>query len=252
MDEPQAPQFSAAALVTGASRGIGRAVALELASRGASVAALGRETSALESLSGLAEALPGEILGYPGDVRSSDDARSATSWARRQLGRIDLLVHCAGVYTSNPVDKVNDEEWDTTLDTNLRGLFNVCRFVVPLMRRQRSGHIIAIGSVASLRGWAETTAYTASKFGVLGFMDALDEELRAFAVRTTTICPGPTMTRMTESWDLSPGVRSQLLRPEDVASAVVWAATQPQHVAVGLVVLRPLVAPPYSGFLNEN
>jgi 3-oxoacyl-[acyl-carrier protein] reductase len=237
--------------VSGASRGIGRAVALELAGLGVSVVALGRDADALDRLR--REAQPGgdgTFVTRTTDVRRPTEVRRAVAWTRRKLGGIDLLACCAGVYAEQPLESVTDADWERTVGTNLSGTFNLCRAVAPVMREQRSGHIVAIGSVASLRGWAETAAYTASKFGVLGLMDSLDEELRPHGIRVTTICPGPTDTDMTADWPLSSRQRKELLRPEDVAAAVVWAATQPAHVAVGLVVLRPRAVMPYSGFVR--
>jgi NADP-dependent 3-hydroxy acid dehydrogenase YdfG len=238
------------ALVTGASRGIGRATALALAEEGATVVALARDRGALDRLALEAEALAGTVEVLRADVRRSGDVARAVGRAAARWGRLDVVVNAAGVYAEGPIDAATDADYALTLDTNLRGAFNVCRAAVPVLREQRSGQIVSLASVAALRGWAQSALYCASKFGVLGLMDSLDEELRGSGIRVATICPGPTATAMTENWSLPASTRRQLLRAEDVARTVVWVVSQPPHVAVGLVVVRPAVALPYSGFVH--
>jgi NADP-dependent 3-hydroxy acid dehydrogenase YdfG len=239
------------ALVTGATHGIGKAVALELARAGAKVVAVARDPDALVELQATAHG-PGSIYVEATDIRSSHSVRHAVATCLRTLGEIDLLVNCAGVYSENAVEEISDGEWDAVLDTNLRGVFNVCREVVPAMKERRRGHIISVASVAALRGFPRTAAYTASKYGVLGFMEALDEEVREFGIRVTTLCPGPTSTRMTADWEVDETARASFLQPLDVARATVWVASQPRHVSVDLLVIRPLVASKHSGYIQMD
>ena len=139
------------------------------------------------------------------------------------------------------------------VDTNLRGVFNFTRAVIPAMKVRRRGQILSVASVAGIRGFAEDAVYTASKYGVVGFSDALDEELRTTGIRVGCICPGAVATDLAAPWlPTDDPRRPYVLQPEDVAGALWYAASQPGHVAVGLVILRPLIEPPHSPMLSAE
>jgi len=236
------------AVVTGASRGVGRATALRLAAEGATVVGIARSADALATLPAEAKGLAGSIETVALDIRSPRAVDTAFLDLEQRLGRIDILVNNAGVERVKPLEAVADEDYEAMVETNLRGTFHCIRAVLPGMKARRSGHIVSISSAAGLRGFGGDAVYCASKFGIVGLMDALDEELRPFGIRVTTICPGAIDTSLV-TW-AEPGYREHFLRPADVAEAIAYAVSQPPHVAVGLLVIRPFVEPPHSDFLT--
>lgn len=239
-------------VVTGASRGVGRATALRLARDGARVVAVARDERRLDAL---LEDVPGDgtgaILPLPGDVRSGKTADRAVALALARFGRLDAIVNNAGIERVRPLDEVSDDDYDVTLDTNLRGPFNLIRAALPHLKERHGGTVLTIASVAAIRGYPDDAVYTASKFGVLGLSDALEEELRPFGIRVCVICPGAINTDLAiDSWSPADDpYRPHYLQPDDIADAVAWVLGQPARVVVGRIVLRPLVEPPYGATL---
>ena len=238
------------AVVTGASRGIGRATVLRLAADGAQVVGLARQSADLEDLAATGDGSTGTIASKACDVRSASEVGTVIAAVEAEFGRIDILVNNAGVERVKPVEAVTDADVDATIDTNLRGTFHAIRAVLPGMRQRHSGHIVSVSSAAGIRGFAEDAIYCATKFGVVGLMDALDEEVRKDGIRVTTICPGAIDTTLVRWVDDDSAYRAHFLRPDDVAEAIAYAVNQPARVAVGLVVVRPFVEPPYSPMLE--
>ena len=239
-------------IVTGASRGVGRATALRLARSGAQVVAVARDERRLLSLRDeLTEAGGGAIDAMAGDVRSGETASRAVAQAIERFGRLDAVVNNAGIERTRPLDEVSDDDYDAMVDTNLRGPFNLIRAALPHMKERHSGTLITIASVAAIRGFVDDAVYTASKFGVLGLNDALEEELRPFGIRVCVICPGAINTDLAiDTWSPPDDpYRPHFLQPEDVADAVAWVLSQPARVVIGRIVLRPLVEPPYGATL---
>lgn len=239
-------------IVTGASRGVGRATALTLARAGAQVVAVARDESRLAALRDEFGSMGGGGLELvPGDVRSSETASWAVARAIDRFGRLDAIVNNAGVERTKPMDEVSDADYDAMVDTNLRGPFNLIRAALPHMKERHGGTLITIASVAAIRGFIDDAVYTASKFGVLGLNDALEEELRPFGIRVCVICPGAINTDLAiDSWSPPDDpYRPFYLQPDDVANAVAWVLAQPARVVVGRIVLRPLVEPPYGATL---
>lgn len=239
-------------IVTGASRGVGRATALRLARTGAKVVAVARDERRLLGLRDeLGEAAGGAIEAVAGDVRSGETASRAVAQAIERFGRLDAVVNNAGIERTRPLDEVSDDDYDAMVDTNLRGPFNFIRAALPHMKERHSGTLITIASVAAIRGFVDDAVYTASKFGVLGLNDALEEELRPFGIRVCVICPGAINTDLAiDTWSPPDDpYRPHFLQPEDVADAVAWVLSQPARVVVGRIVLRPLVEPPYGATL---
>jgi 3-oxoacyl-[acyl-carrier protein] reductase len=237
-------------IVTGAGRGVGRQTALRLAAAGATVVAVARTAGDLRRLEQESEARAGRIVAAPGDVRLAETATAVVGDAEERFGRVDALVCNAGIERVKPLTDVSDEDLDTTLDTNLRAVVTFCRAALPGMLRRRSGHLVAVASMAGIRGFGDDAVYCASKFGVVGLMDALDEEVRARGVRVTTICPGAIDTDLVRWVAPDDPVRRWFLRPEDVAEAVHFALSQPPRVVIGLLLLRPIAEPPYSQMLD--
>jgi 3-oxoacyl-[acyl-carrier protein] reductase len=248
------PSNMKTALVTGASRGIGRATALALARQGFRVAAIARRMDLLDELARQSIDLPVRILPVQADITIRSEVDAAVRTIADRFGRIDVLVNNAGVEMVKPVENVSDEELDATVDTNLKGAFYFVRAVVPLMKAQHSGLIINISSTAGQRGFAEDAIYCASKFGIVGFSDALDDELRKFGICVCCISPGAVNTDLASATWSPPDdpYRPYYLQPEDVARVIQFVASQPEHVAIESIVLRPSIEPPYSPPLPLN
>lgn len=222
------------ALVTGASRGIGRAVSRALASAGARVFLLARSR---EPLAALAAELGGGATAYPCDVTDAAQLSAAVAAALAEAGgAIDILVNNAGVFPLAPVVDTSPDSFEHTLQANLAAPFRVLHAVLPGMRAQQRGHVVTIGSVADRRIFGGNGAYSASKFGARALHEVLREECAGTGVRTTLVSPAATDTPIWDPVDPdnTPGFppRASMLRPDDVADAVLWAVTRPAHVNV--------------------
>lgn len=233
------PQEREIALVTGAGRGIGRAIARELATHGMAVIALGRSHG---SVSGVVK----EIRDHGGHAQSCicDLADLSTlQQVLRQLtesiGRLDLLVNNAGAFLECAADRIGLPEWEHVLCVNLTAPVMVCKAVLPLMYRQGRGRIINIASVAGLSGYYHQAAYCAAKHGLVGYARALAIEARPYNVHVNTICPGGVRTDFFGGTSLAARLAGQtMLEPENVARAVTYLCSLPDNVDVPELVLR--------------
>jgi NAD(P)-dependent dehydrogenase (short-subunit alcohol dehydrogenase family) len=221
------------AVVTGGGSGIGRATALALAEQGASVVVVDRPGSGTVTVREV-EARGGDGLALALDVRQPEDM---TAMAQRTLdayGRIDVLVASAGLLRTGPpttVERLPLQEWDTVLETNLRGVFLSNRAVLPTMLAQHSGTIINLSSTSGRKGLAYDAAYCASKFGVIGFSEALAEEVGSRGVKVQVVLPGPVDTPVwSQNGPLPPP--STMLAPERVADVVLRLLTLPGDMVV--------------------
>jgi NADP-dependent 3-hydroxy acid dehydrogenase YdfG len=227
------------AVVTGASRGIGLAVARELARAGAWVGMVARTRDALEAA---AREAGGHAIAA--DVSSPEGVHAVATYVEELLGDApDLLVSSAGAFVLAPLAATAPEDFDELLRVNLRAPFLLARAFLPAMLARGSGHLVHVGSVAGRVAFPENGAYSASKFGLRGMHEVLLAELRGTGVRATLVEPGATDTAL---WDpIDPDARADLparasmLRPEDVARAVLFAAAQPRHVQVPFVAVEP-------------
>ncbi|MGC1372803.1 MAG: SDR family oxidoreductase [Candidatus Sulfotelmatobacter sp.] len=187
------------AVVTGAGRGIGAAIASALSNLGATTVLCGRTRSALDSTAQAIEQAGGRAEVIPCDVTDLSSVEKAVRQIESTYGRVDILVNNAGIGGfGGPLHQLPPEEWDQILNTNLRGVYYTCRAFAPVMIRARSGHIINISSLAGKNPLPNGAAYAASKWGLNGLSYSLAEELRAHNIRVSVICPGSTNT------DLSP------------------------------------------------
>ena len=197
------------ALVTGASSGIGRAVAADLLSTGWDVSAVARDP-ARACLVGAHELAV--------DLAEEAGCRAAVASHRERFGALDLLVNAAGVAVGGPVEGIATADWDRQFDLNVRGLFLVTREALPLLRLS-TGMIVNVASISGLRGSPDLSAYTATKHAVIGFTRSLNEELRGTGVRSTAVCPHFVATPMAE-WIRDRLPFEEMIQPEDVARTI--------------------------------
>jgi NADP-dependent 3-hydroxy acid dehydrogenase YdfG len=227
------------AVVTGAGRGIGRAIAVELGKLGAQVVLAARSRTELEEG---ARTIGAKASVIPTDVRKKEELHRLFEQVTLALGPVDILVNAAGLGIFGPVADFKDEDFEILIETNLRGIFFSSKFVLPSMIERKQGHIINIASIAGKVGSAHRAVYCASKFGVVGFTESLAEEVRQFGIRVSLICPGSTDTRFSGS-ETSGKSRERMLRPEDVAHAVRMIVTQEPNSFISEIIMRPTQKP---------
>jgi NAD(P)-dependent dehydrogenase (short-subunit alcohol dehydrogenase family) len=226
------------AIVTGAGRGIGRAIAAALAGEGAAVVLAARSARELDVVAHEIIGAGGRALPAPTDVREEVAVSALAQRALAEHGRIDVLVTAAGTAAFGPVTDSKMAEWDEMLAVNLRGAVLCCRAVLPAMMAQRRGTIVNIGSVVTSRVLAGSAAYTASKYGLLGFSRVLADEMRPHGVRVGVLSAGATDTPL---WDVVAGGpdRALMLKPEQVAEAAVLMVSLASNASLEEVRLLP-------------
>lgn len=225
------------ALVTGGSRGIGRAIAQRLATLGASVAICGREGTALQSAAADLEKLGARAFFRLTDVSKASQVSELVAETEAALGSISILVNNAGIGLFGPAHEKTEADWDRVVNTNLKSVFLVSRAVVPSMIRRGSGDIINISSLAGRNTFAGGGIYCASKWGLMGLSGCMMEDLRGHGIRVSVVCPGSVATEFSGSRPKDPG---KALCPEDVAHAVEAIVTQRPGSVVSEIQLRPL------------
>ena len=231
------PLSGECALVTGASRGIGRAIAQRLASLGASVAICGRDRKALEETEKSIAATGARVFLRPADVTAASEIAELVAQTEAHLGPIGILVNNAGIGLFGPAHEKTEAEWERVLNTNLKSVFLVSKAVVPSMMRQGKGDIINMSSLAGKNTFAGGGIYCASKWGVMGLTGCIAEDLRDHGIRVSVICPGSVATEFSGRGPKDP---SKALIAEDVAHAVEAIVTQRAGSFLSEVHLRPL------------
>jgi len=222
-------------LVTGGSRGIGLAIAQRLGNEGARLVLVARKEAVLRKA---AKEVPGGALVVKADVTQARQVDRLFKVVGRELGRLDILINNAGVFTYKPFLSTSVDDWRRNMETNLTSLFLCTRAALPFLRRSRAAHLVNILSVSSLHAFANCSAYTASKFGALGLTRVLREELRPLKIRVTGILPGSTNTRLTNQFGF-PVCRIDLIQATDVAEAVFGALAQPPRTTLEEILLMP-------------
>jgi 3-oxoacyl-[acyl-carrier protein] reductase len=229
------------AIVTGAGRGIGRAIALALGRAGARVALAARSEAELRGVAEEIRGGDGDALVLPTDVTRDDDMESLVKRTLKEWGSIDILVNNAGWGKTGPVVNSKVEDWDATLKVNLRAPMILTRLVLPSMLEKKAGAIINIGSISAKAGQANTAAYSASKFGILGFTQSLFEEVREYCVKVSVIHPGFVDTPLIPQNKRVD--RSKMIRPEDIAEAVLYVLSSPPNSCPVEITVRPQQSP---------
>ncbi len=221
-------------LVTGASRGIGLAIAQALDSEGAKLILVGRNRGPLART---AAQIPGTVMSVPMDVTKPGEVKRLIAAVQKQIRRLDVLINNAGVFTYKPFVKTTLEDWKRNIETNLTSIFLTTQAAVPLLKRSQ-GDVVNVLSISSRVSFPNCSAYTAAKFGAWGLTGVLRRELRGEGIRVMAVLPGMTETRMKDEMDFS--VRGEdLLQPEDVAAAVLSALVQPRRATTEEILLVP-------------
>jgi len=236
----ESPAKGKVALITGASRGIGLAIATSLARLGAKVALCARDPEKLDAAAAALKQTGASVVAIPADIRSANEIAPLVRKTEQSLGPIEILVNNAGIGYFAPVQEASEANWDSVLDTNLKAVFLLSKAVAPGMIQRRSGHIINIASLAGKSAFAGGAIYCASKWGLLGLTQCMAEDLRPYGIRVSAVSPGSVAT------DFSPHAgkdTSKMLQPEDVAHAVESIVTQAPQSFISEVLIRPAQKP---------
>jgi 3-oxoacyl-[acyl-carrier protein] reductase len=237
----QNPLQGQVAIITGAGRGIGAAIARELAGLGAVTLLCGRGSKPLEETAKLIAESGGHAQVAECDVTNLSSVESVAARVQGDFGRADILVNNAGVGSfASPLHQLPPDSWEQVMNTNLRGVYYCIRSFAPMMIEARSGHIVNISSLAGKNALPNGAAYSASKWGLNGLSYSVAEELRCHNIRVSVICPGSVHTKLSPHEGKDP---QKMLQPEDVAHVVAMLVTQAPQSFVSEVLLRPTLKP---------
>ncbi len=223
-------------IISGASRGIGRATALLLAQHGATIVATARNADELNALEAEGK---GKIVGVPGDVASEADMQHVVHTAIDRFGSIDVVINNAGYGVFKNVDEITVEEWDSVMATNVKGTFLLTKAALPALKAQGSGHIVVVASDVAKRTFAGGSLYTASKYAQEAFMGALRKEVRPHGIKVTGIYSG-----LVDSHFHAKGhgheTSKNYLQTEDMAESMLFIVSRPAHVVIDEFMVHPL------------
>ncbi|QCT01872.1 short-chain dehydrogenase/reductase SDR [Paenibacillus algicola] len=221
------------AIITGAGKGIGRAMAIALASEGVHVGLIARTAEDLQSLSKLITEQYGvKAIGAAADISLQSEVEAAFAVISQELGAIDILINNAGIAQFGNLLEMETEEWKKIIDVNLMGTYHMLRTVLPSMMERGSGDVINISSTAGERGFATGSAYNASKFAVMGLTEAVLQEVRKHNIRVTALTPSTVNTELAVHAGLKIGDEDRMMQPEDVAALALAALKLPARVFV--------------------
>ena len=238
------PLNNKVALVTGASRGVGRAVAFALAQAGANVVLTGRDNGALAETQELLRETTGKTNVIPADLTDEDSIKHLVKQIETQWQKLDILVNNAGVSFSGKIEQTTTAVWDNCHKVNARAAFILCRESLPLLRQAQPGYIINISSVVGIKGYADQVAYTASKHALRGMSIALAEELKGEDIRVHVICPGGIDTEMVTR--IRPDIKKEeLIQPEEIAELVLYLVTHRGKAIIDELRVRRLSSSPW-------
>ena len=228
------------AFVTGASRGIGFAIAQRLSQLGCKIAICARDEGHLQSAAKKLAVFNAQIVALRVDVAQPAEIQPAVKQVEKALGPIEILVNNAGIGWFGAIQDATEENWDSVLDTNLKAVFLLTKAVAPGMIQRKAGHVINIASLAGKNSFAKGGIYCASKWGLLGLTECMAEDLRPYGIRVSAVCPGSVAT------EFSPHAgkdERKMLQPDDIAHAVEMLVTQAPQSFISEVLLRPTQKP---------
>ncbi len=233
------------ALITGASSGIGQAIARAFLGEGADLVVVGRREERLRELASAAQSRGQRCAMVVGDVREEETAERAVRTAIDELGRLDILVNNAGIGIYKNLVDTSADDYDAMMDSNMRSTFLFTRHAVPVLVERGAGAIINISSMAGVMGFAGEAVYCSTKFAQVGFTQALDRELRPRGIKVGVVCPGGVKTEFAlGTGRTEEGVAaSGMLDAEDVAAAALLMATQRPGARILEIRMRPMVEP---------
>jgi NAD(P)-dependent dehydrogenase (short-subunit alcohol dehydrogenase family) len=227
------------AIVTGASRGIGKTIAVALGKEKMRLALLARSTDQLQEVVGHIRAAGGEAIAVPCDLMNSDAVEASLNKVYQQFDSLDVLINNAGIFLEKPIAEIKLEEWDRVLRINLTASFLICQSAFLKMKDRKSGRIIAIASSASTQGFIHQAGYCASKHGLLGFMRCLSIEAKPHNVHVHTICPGGVRTDLLKGTYMGERVsQSAIIEPENIADLVLFLVRQPGNIDIPEINLK--------------
>ncbi len=224
------------AIVTGASKGIGKAIALSFAKEKMNVVLVARTEFALEKTAGEVEELGGNALVVPVDVSQEGEVEQVVAKTIETFGKIDVLINNAGMGSFAPVDELSTQDFDRMFAVNMRGVFLCTRTVLPHMKKQKSGAIINISSLAGKNFFKGGSGYAATKWALNGFTKCLMLEAREYDIRVSVVCPGSVATEFSPHSGKDP---AKILQSQDVADAVLTILRLPPNALMSEVDLRP-------------
>ncbi|WML38601.1 SDR family oxidoreductase [Neobacillus sp. OS1-2] len=228
------------AIVTGASRGIGREIAVKLAEQGMKLTIVGSSSQVTETADELLNMGYTHILPVQADVSKEADMQNVVRKTIETYGTVDVLVNNAGVGFFKLTEEVTVDEWKKIFEVNVQGVFLATKAVLPHMKEQKSGTIITISSDVARYTIPNGAAYTATKYAVQGFSGSVAQEVREYGIRVGTINPGMVDTYFAESTQ-GLAEKKDWLKVEDIANAVVYMASAPKHMLIDEIVLHPFV-----------
>lgn len=229
------------AIVTGGGAGIGSALSTALGALGASVVVCGRRPEPLRRTAEIIRQASGTAESIECDLTDLGSVEHMASQVSERFGRADILVNNAGVGSfAVPLHELPPDEWDSVMNTNLRGVYYCIRAFAPMMISARSGHIINISSIASKNPLPKGAVYAASKWGLNGLSYSVAEELRGYGIRVSVVCPGSTISDLSPHTGRDP---NKMLKPEDIAHVIAMLATQAPQSFTSEVVIRPTMKP---------
>jgi NADP-dependent 3-hydroxy acid dehydrogenase YdfG len=232
-------------VITGASSGLGEATARYLSAHGATVVLAARRADLIEKLAAELVAAGGKALALPMDVTRSAQVQQVVDAAVAQYGGIDVMLNNAGIAPLSQLERGRIEQWDRMVDVNIKGVLYGIAAALPHMKRQRSGHIINVASIAACKITPATAVYSATKAAVRAISEGLRQEVKPYDIRTTVISPGAVATELPDSVhepDIAEAVKASYatsLAPESFARIVAFVISQPEDVDVNEIVFRP-------------
>ena len=232
------------AIVTGASRGIGRAISIALAKEGATVVLAARSIQKLQQTARQVTKAGGKAQIVVTELTDEESIKNIVRVTKEKFGRLDILVNNAGVTHSAKLDQTETKDWDYCMQVNARAPFILCREALPLLRKAKAGYIINIASVVGVKGYPLQSAYTASKHALRGMTISLAEELKGSNIRVHLLCPGGVDTELVQK--VRPDIKKdELIKPEEIAELVVYLVTHKGNAVIDELHIRRATAAPW-------